>query len=156
MNFIGHNPDLIQFVTGYAECGEALVNSANKILFIGSPQIGKKVMESASKTLTPVTLELGGKDPYIICEDADLEYATNMALRGAFLNCGQNCLSAERFYIYEKIYDKFLEKVLQVMPKIVQSPKKEGDVGAINLPSQIKRYQDVLQDAVGKKLKLYI
>lgn len=144
---------MIQFVTGYAECGEALVHSASKVLFIGSPQIGKKVMEAASKTLTPVTLELGGKDPYIICEDADLEYATNMALRGAFLNCGQNCLSAERFYVYDKIYDKFIDKVLKIAPKIIQGPRKEADIGAINLPAQVKRYQEVIDDAVGKTTK---
>jgi acyl-CoA reductase-like NAD-dependent aldehyde dehydrogenase len=150
----GHNPDLIQFVTGYAECGQAVIHSTDKVLFIGSPQVGKKVMEAASATITPVTLELGGKDPFIICEDADLEYTTNMALRGAFLNCGQNCLSAERFYVYEKVYDQFIKKVLEITPQIIQGPKKEVDVGAINLPAQIQRYKEVINEAVSKGAKV--
>ncbi len=57
----GHNPDLIQYVTGYAETGATLVQNVDKVLFIGSPQVGKKVMEAASQVLVPVTLELGGK-----------------------------------------------------------------------------------------------
>ena len=69
----GAPEDLVQIVTGYAEAGNALVTSGvNKLIFVGSTEIGKKVMQAASQTLTPVVLELGGKDAFIICDDADL------------------------------------------------------------------------------------
>lgn len=68
---------LVQIVTGYAEAGNALVTSGvNKLIFVGSTQVGKKVMEAAAQTLTPVVLELGGKDPVIVCDDADLAQVT--------------------------------------------------------------------------------
>eukprot|EP01118_Nematostelium_gracile_P013136 TRINITY_DN4925_c0_g1_i1.p1 TRINITY_DN4925_c0_g1~~TRINITY_DN4925_c0_g1_i1.p1 ORF type:complete len:601 (-),score=155.98 TRINITY_DN4925_c0_g1_i1:44-1795(-) len=145
----GHSPDLIQYVTGYAETGQALVSNADKILFIGSPQVGKKIMEHASKTLTPVTLELGGKDPFIVLDDAPLDYTVQMAMRGAFLNCGQNCLSAERFYVYEKVHDAFLEKVLHSLKNIQQGPDS-ADNGAVNLPLQFEKYAALIKDAVDK------
>ena len=69
----GAPENLVQIVTGYAEAGNALVTSGvNKLIFVGSTEIGKKVMQAASQTLTPVVLELGGKDAFIVCDDADL------------------------------------------------------------------------------------
>jgi len=103
--------------------------------------------------LTPVTLELGGKDPFIVCEDADFEYVTKMALRGAFLNCGQNCVSAERFYVFEPLYDRFVARILETMPKLKQGPNAP-DVGAINMPLQLKKYQELIDDAVAKGAKV--
>jgi len=155
MRKTGHSTDLIQFVTGYAESGAAVVDSVNKVFFIGSPQVGKKVMEAASKTLTPVTLELGGKDPYIVCEDADLDYCIDIGLRAAFFNCGQNCLSAERFYVYDKIYDKFVNRVKELTPKIQQGPDMP-DIGAINMPLQLDKYTEFIEDAVKKGAKILV
>jgi acyl-CoA reductase-like NAD-dependent aldehyde dehydrogenase len=77
---LGHDPDLVQFVTGFGETGSAVVSNTDKVLFIGSPEVGKKVMETASKTLTPVVLELGGKDPYIVCEDAPFDHAVSIQI----------------------------------------------------------------------------
>lgn len=151
----GHNPDLIQFVTGYAEAGSTLVQNTDKVLFIGSPGVGKKVMEAAATAdvPVPVTLELGGKDPFIVLDDADIDYTVDMALRGAWLNCGQNCLSAERFYVYDKVYDKFLAKVKEIAPKLQQGPSAP-DVGAINMPVQLQKYQSLIDDAVKKGAKV--
>eukprot|EP01117_Protostelium_nocturnum_P002136 TRINITY_DN1277_c0_g1_i1.p1 TRINITY_DN1277_c0_g1~~TRINITY_DN1277_c0_g1_i1.p1 ORF type:complete len:626 (+),score=186.35 TRINITY_DN1277_c0_g1_i1:152-1879(+) len=150
----GHNPDLVQFITGFAEAGTAVIENADKVLFIGSPGVGKQVMITAAATYTPVTLELGGKDSFIVCDDADVKYAASMALRGAFLNCGQNCLSAERFYVYDSVYDQFLDEVSKITPKIRQNSSPTCDVGAINLPTQMKRYQELLKDAVSKGAKI--
>jgi len=87
----GHDPELVQVVTGMAETGSALVTSGvDKVLFIGSPAVGKLVMRAASATLTPVILELGGKDPFIIFDDAEFEHVVDIAIRGAFINCGQS------------------------------------------------------------------
>jgi acyl-CoA reductase-like NAD-dependent aldehyde dehydrogenase len=94
----GHDPELVQVVTGYGETGAALVSSGvDKVLFIGSPAVGKLVMRAASATLTPVILELGGKDAFIVFDDADFEHCIDIAIRGAFINCGQSqCLIVHR------------------------------------------------------------
>ena len=112
LDAVGAPRDLVQIITGYGEAGSALVTGGvQKVVFVGSTGIGRKVMEAAAKTLTPVVLELGGKDPFIVCADADLNQCVPMALRGAFQSCGQNCAGAERFYVHEKIHDKFGEKI---------------------------------------------
>lgn len=89
---LGQSPDLVAFLTGFAETGEALVESVDKITFIGSPSVGKLIMKKASESLTPVILELGGKDPAIILDDADMAQVIPIVLRGTFQNCGQNCI----------------------------------------------------------------
>ncbi len=79
-------------------------------------QIGKHIMRGASETLTPVVLELGGKDPFIVCEDADIDQLLPFALRGTYQNAGQNCVGAERFYVYSKVHDEFVSKVCLSLP----------------------------------------
>lgn len=76
------------------------------MVFVGSTGIGKRVMEAAASTLTPVVLELGGKDPFIVCDDADLNQLLPFAMRGTFQSMGQNCTGAERF-------------IVQVTPRLV-------------------------------------
>ena len=86
----GYDPELVQVITGMGETGNALVTcGVDKVLFIGSPAVGKLVMKAASATLTPVILELGGKDPFIVFSDAEFEHCVDIAIRGAFINCGQ-------------------------------------------------------------------
>ena len=99
-----------QVVTGFGATGAALVNSGvDKIVFIGSPAVGKLVMRAAADTLTPVVLELGGKDAAIVCEDADFGQVVNLALRGTFQNCGQNCIGLERLVVHAALYDKLVD-----------------------------------------------
>src|SRR5258707_4664441 len=108
----GHDKDLVQIITGGGETGQALVQSgADKIFFTGSPGNGKKVMAAAAETLTPVVLELGGKDPMIICDDADLDQAVGTAMLGVFTACGQMCVAAERLYVFDGVYDEFVRRV---------------------------------------------
>ena len=134
----GHSPDLVQIVTGYGETGSALVTSGvEKIFFTGSPQNGRKVMAAAAETLTPVVLELGGKDPMIICDDADLEQAVSTATFGVFNACGQMCVGAERLYVFAGIYDAFVREVVARAQALRQGPPLQGevDVGAMTMPS---------------------
>lgn len=154
----GHNPDLVQVVTGYRETGEALVDNADKILFIGSPAVGKAVMKRASDRLTPVILELGGKDPFIVFDDIDLEYVSDFALRGAFINCGQNCVSSERFYIQENVYDKFVDLLASKLNKLKCGHGSRNcnksthvDFGAITMAPQMKIVQSLIEDAISEK-----
>ena len=82
----GHDPELVQLVTGFADAGAALVGSSvDKIIFTGSPGIGRHVMLGCAKVLKPVVLELGGKDPVIVCEDADFEQVINYTMRGVYV-----------------------------------------------------------------------
>ncbi|HJX83253.1 MAG TPA: aldehyde dehydrogenase family protein, partial [Candidatus Angelobacter sp.] len=106
----GLDPDLLQVVTGDGATGAALLQTdINKLIFTGSVATGKKVAQSAAGRLLPVVLELGGKDPMIVLEDADVEVASSAAVWGAFMNAGQTCLSVERCYVHESIYQKFLD-----------------------------------------------
>eukprot|EP01096_Ripella_sp_DP13-Kostka_P010922 TRINITY_DN4364_c0_g1_i1.p1 TRINITY_DN4364_c0_g1~~TRINITY_DN4364_c0_g1_i1.p1 ORF type:complete len:625 (-),score=292.09 TRINITY_DN4364_c0_g1_i1:47-1819(-) len=155
----GWNPDLIQLLPGYGDTGAALCSNPkiNKILFIGSPQTGKLVMSAASANLTPVILELGGKDPLIVLDDAEFDHAVDVALRGVFINQGQNCIAAERVYVQRKIYDKFKDtvqkKVLALrqgapVPKSVISKEQFVDCGAMTMPGQVDIVDRLVADAI--------
>ena len=104
---------LLNIATGDGSAGRALIDArVDKIMFTGSVATGKRVAEAAAKYLTPVVLELGGKDPMIVLEDADLENAARAAVWGAFANSGQACASVERCYVQESIAPKFIEQVV--------------------------------------------
>src|SRR5438046_2905390 len=104
---------LLQVVTGDGSTGAALVGSGlDKIMFTGSGATGKRVAEAAAKYLTPVVLELGGKDPMIVLDDANVKNAARGAVWGAFANSGQACASVERCYVHESIAPKFIQRVV--------------------------------------------
>lgn len=151
----GHDPELVQIVTGYGETGSALVSSGvDKVLFIGSPAVGKLVMRAASATLTPVILELGGKDPFIVFDDVDFDHCVDIAIRGAFINCGQNCISAERFYVQAGVYDKFVAEVKKRLAKLELGASSIAgarcDFGAITMAQQVNVFSKLIKDAVSK------
>lgn len=106
--------DLIQTIIGDEELGSELVeNKPDKIFFTGSTCTGKKIMLIAAKSLTPVNLELGGKDPMIILQDANIDFGTSAALWGSFMNSGQACASIKRLIIHESIANQFIESLKQ-------------------------------------------
>ena len=89
----GFSPDLVKIVNGYAATGKALVSSGvDSLVFTGSVENGRRVLEECVENLTPVILELGGKDAMIICDDADIEQSVHAAVNGVFINAGQNCM----------------------------------------------------------------
>ncbi|CAB4537448.1 unannotated protein [freshwater metagenome] len=142
--------DIVQVVTGGGETGEALVRSGvDKICFTGSVRTGKRVMAAAADSLTPVLLELGGKDPMIVCADADLARASKGAVWGAFQNSGQTCMSVERFYVEESIFQPFLERVLKETALIRQNATG-GDIGSMTFGPQIEIVESHIADAVSK------
>ena len=151
----GHPRDLVQVITGYADTGAALVSAGvGKIIFTGSMPNGRRVLAESAKTLTPVILELGGKDPMIICDDADLEQAVHAALAGTFIASGQMCLAAERIYVQAAIYDRFVERVVELAGQLRQAPPLTGpepvDVGAMTMPGQVEIVDRLVRDAVAK------
>ena len=101
--------------------GEALAShrDVNMVAFTGSCEVGKRIMELASKTVKRLQLELGGKNPVIVLDDADLDMAVSEGVTGQVFNCGQVCGSPGRFYVHEKIYDEFVEKFVAGMKKVV-------------------------------------
>ena len=122
-------------------------------MFTGSTATGKKVMERAARTLTPVALELGGKDPMIVCADADLERAANAAVHYSMQNAGQTCISTERVYVEEPIYDEFVRLVTDKVNALRQGrPAGPGstDLGAVIHPPQSDVVERHVADAVDK------
>jgi acyl-CoA reductase-like NAD-dependent aldehyde dehydrogenase/choline dehydrogenase-like flavoprotein len=144
---------VFQVATGGGETGGALVDEVDMVMFTGSVATGKRVMARAAQTLTPVSLELGGKDPMIVLRDADLERAANAAVSYGMNNSGQVCISVERVYVEEPVYDEFLERVAEKAAALRQgAPAEPGsvDVGAIIFPPQIELIESHVRDAVAK------
>ncbi len=146
-------PDILDVVTGLGECGSAVVDEADMVHFTGSVATGKKVMAQAAETLTPVSLELGGKDPMIVLDDADPQRAANGAAWGGLANSGQICLSVERVYATEPVYDEFLDRLLKRVNDLRQGrddPHYSHDLGAMVSPKQMDIVEDHIRDAVDK------
>src|SRR5689334_4873100 len=145
-------PDgLLAIVTGDGSTGAALVEAGvNKIMFTGSVNTGKRVAEAAAKHLTPVVLELGGKDPMVVLADADLENAARAAIWGAFCNSGQACASIERCYVHESVAEKFIDLVVKETRLLKQgkAATEAIDVGAMTNEQQLEIVEDHVSDAV--------
>jgi acyl-CoA reductase-like NAD-dependent aldehyde dehydrogenase len=156
---VGAPRDLVQFVVGYGMTGSALVTSGvDKVIFVGSPAVGVIVAKTAADNLTPVVLELGGKDPFIICDDADVKGIVQTACRGVWQNMGQNCAGPERFFVYEKVFDEFCDGVTSVVRQMKTGPSLGDplvDCGAIAMgPRQMLHYQRLVDDAVQQGARL--
>jgi len=148
--------DLVQVVTGGGATGEALVRSGvDKIVFTGSVRTGKRVMAAAADTLTPVLLELGGKDPMIVCADADLDRAAKGAVWGAFQNSGQTCMSVERVYVEDSVRDAFVDRVVLETARIRQDAEG-GDIGSMTFGPQVDIVESHLADATAKGAKVLV
>jgi acyl-CoA reductase-like NAD-dependent aldehyde dehydrogenase len=146
-------PGVIEVATGLGECGGAVVDEVDFVHFTGSVATGKKVMARAAETLTPVALELGGKDPMIVLDDADPERAANGAAWGALANSGQICMSVERVYVTEPVYDRFLGKLTDRVTRLRQGPDRPAfthEIGAMTSPAQIEIVERHLRDAIDK------
>src|SRR5206468_984308 len=144
-------PDgVFQVATGRGETGAALVDEVDMIMFTGSTRTGKRVMERAAQTLTPVSLELGGKDPMIVLGDADIERAANAAAYYSMQNAGQTCISIERVYVEEGVYDQFVAKVTEKVRALRQGDPSGGpgsvEVGAVTFPPQFDIVDQHVQD----------
>ena len=140
---------LVQVVTGDGRTGAALVDAApDKIMFTGSVATGKKIAAAAAKNLTSVVLELGGKDPMIVFDDANLELAAGAAVWGAFCNSGQSCSSVERLYVQEGIAEKLTQLIVEKTRSLVQGTgdREDVSVGAMSSERQLKLVEDHVED----------
>ncbi|SNX85232.1 related to aldehyde dehydrogenase [Melanopsichium pennsylvanicum] len=172
----GCDPELVQLVTCWPDAAEALTQSEHiaHITFIGSEQIGRLVAKAATKELTPVTLELGGKDPAILLEDADLNYFASTFMRSCFQGAGQNCIGIERFIVDSSISDKLVSivepriKALSLGSFMDDAPfgtsvnnksqksQRRVDMGAMITDARFSRLEQLITEAVENGAKLVL
>ena len=146
---------VINVVTGQGSVvGEALLSHPDvaKIGFTGSTEVGKRVMASAAQTIKRVTLELGGSDPVIVCDDADIDKAVSATSVGRFFNCGQACLAIKRIFVFEAVVDEFTAKLVGKVNKLTVGPGTEAGVrlGPLHTAGQRAEIEEQVQDAIDR------
>src|SRR5579864_147982 len=142
--------DVFQVMFGDGASGAALLRAPiDKLVFTGSVATGKRIATVAAERLLPVVLELGGKDPMIVLDDADLDVASSAAVWGAFVNAGQACLSVERCYVHRNLYDEFLAACVEKTKKlrVGHGEDRESDVGPLIHERQLRMVESHVDDA---------
>ena len=153
-------PDVLDAVCGFSETGAALVDLVDYIMFTGSVNTGRRIAVAAAQRLIPCGLELGGKDAMIVCADADIDRAADGAVWGAFAYTGQVCISVERVYVEEPVYDEFVSKVVAKTSQLRQGMDAEHDysceVGSMTTAQQLAIVSGHVDDAVSKGARVLV
>jgi succinate-semialdehyde dehydrogenase/glutarate-semialdehyde dehydrogenase len=152
--------DVFQVVIGDGSAGAALLQSPiykiDKLVFTGSVATGKRIAVAAAERLLPVVLELGGKDPMLVLDDADVDVASSGAVWGAFVNAGQACLSVERCYVHRTLYEPFAracaEKAKQL--RVGNGMDSQTDVGPMIHERQLRIVESQVEDAKARGAKI--
>lgn len=156
MEEAGFPAGLVQLVEGDGLLGAALVKSGvDKMVFTGSSATGRKVMAGAAESLTPVVLELGGNDPALVLEDADLDRTAAGLVFGAFFNAGQTCLSTERVYAVASVYEPLVQRVTRITSRLVAGREPEAEIHPLVTPEQRRIVARHLRDAVAAGATLH-
>ena len=144
--------DVLAFVTGAGPTGEALIRNSNVVCFTGSVRTGRRVGQLAAEVFVPVHLELGGKDPAIVCADADIAHAARALTWGSMVNAGQTCMSIERCYVDRKIFEPFVAALSAQVAALRHSYPDItcGQVGPIIAEVQIPVVKRHLEEAYAK------
>ncbi len=138
------------------EAGDAFLDGGvDKLLFTGSVEAGKYLSRKAADTLTPLSLELGGNDPMIVCSDADIETAAAGAVWAGFHNAGQSCGAVERVYVHSEIYREFLEALKRRTDTICAGSGAACDIGPVASTKQADSVKGILDDALSKGASVY-
>ena len=146
-------PQVFELAQGARAVSEAVVDNVDYLQFTGSSATGSKVMERAARRLTPVSLELGGKDPMIVLEDADVDLAAHAAVWGAMFNAGQTCVSVERVYVLEQVYDQFVQAVVRDVKELQVGAGEGHDFGALIDEQQLSVTERHVREAVAAGAK---
>jgi len=145
-------PDgVFQTLVGDSTIAESLIDSdINALTFTGSVPVGAKVAQRATSQLKKTVLELGGSDPFIVCEDADVEKASSGAVKGRFINCGQSCIASKRFIVVKKVANEFLERFVQKAEKLkVGDPLSDDtDIGPLVNASGLEKIDSQVKESV--------
>ena len=150
--------EIFQVVIGDGAAGAALLRAPiDKLVFTGSVATGKRIAGIAAERLLPVVLELGGKDPMIVLDDADLDVASSAAVWGAFVNAGQACLSVERCYVHSSLYSKFIDACAEKTKKlrIGNGADPQTDVGPMISERQLRIVESHVQDAIDRSARIF-
>jgi acyl-CoA reductase-like NAD-dependent aldehyde dehydrogenase len=149
---------IFQTIIGDSTAAEMLIDSENinAVTFTGSVPVGAKVAQRATSKLKKTVLELGGSDPFIVCEDADIEKAANGAVKGRFINCGQSCIATKRFFVIKKVANEFIEKFVQKTEKLkVGDPlSEETDIGPVVSSKSVENIESIVKDSVQKSAEI--
>ncbi|MDW0261650.1 MAG: NAD-dependent succinate-semialdehyde dehydrogenase [Nitrososphaeraceae archaeon] len=148
---------VFQTLIGDSSIAETLIDSdINAVTFTGSVQVGGKVAQRATSQLKKTVLELGGSDPFIVCEDADLEKASSGAVKGRFINSGQSCIASKRFIVVRKIANEFIEMFVQKTKKLkVGDPmSNETDIGPLVNINSLKNMESLVAQSVKEGAEL--
>ena len=150
-NRVGLPDGVFQTLIGDSRVAESLIDSdINAVTFTGSVPVGAKVAQRATSQIKKTVLELGGSDPFIVCEDADIEKASNGALKGRFINCGQSCIASKRFIVVKNVANEFTEKFVQKTEKLkVGDPLSDDtDIGPLVNASGLKKIDSQVKQSV--------
>ncbi|MBV9175520.1 MAG: NAD-dependent succinate-semialdehyde dehydrogenase [Nitrososphaeraceae archaeon] len=157
---IGLPDGVFQTLVGDSSIAESLIdsNDVNAITFTGSVPVGTKVAQRATSQVKKTVLELGGSDPFIVCDDADIEKATNGAVIGRFINCGQSCIASKRFIVTKKIANEFIEKFVQKTEKLkIGDPlADETDIGPLVNAGGLKKIDSQVKESVKEGAEILV
>jgi succinate-semialdehyde dehydrogenase/glutarate-semialdehyde dehydrogenase len=165
LNEAGLPPGVLQCVTGPGgTLGNELIShpDVRRVALTGSSETGKRVIETAGPKFKRLTLELGGSDPMIVCPDADMDKAVNGANIGRFWNAGQACLAVKRLYLFEEIYDEFVERLVQKVGRyepgdgLTKAEKPKLRMGPIHTAAQREEVMEQIADALDKGAELLL
>jgi acyl-CoA reductase-like NAD-dependent aldehyde dehydrogenase len=141
---------VFQVVTGFGETGAALCRAGvDKVAFTGSAPTGRKIMAACAETLTPVLLELGGKDAMLVDSDADVKAAAQAALWGACSNAGQTCIGVERVYVVDGVYDAFVRELTDAA-KDLKAGGDDAVIGPMTMPKQLDIVREHIEEALDR------
>lgn len=150
---------VLNIVQGYGqEAGAPLVESpqVDVLSFTGSTAVGKWIAEVAGKRLAKVSLELGGKNPFVVCDDADLDNAVKWACLSAFSNAGQRCAAASRLIIFNRVYDEFVQRFVEATLKLKVGPTDNDDLGPVINSRQLENMLATLAAAAERGAKILV
>ncbi|HEX2304859.1 MAG TPA: NAD-dependent succinate-semialdehyde dehydrogenase [Nitrososphaeraceae archaeon] len=142
---------IFQTLIGNSSIAETLIDSnINAVTFTGSVPVGAKVAMRATSQLKKTVLELGGSDPFIVCEDADIEKTSTGAVKGRFINCGQSCIASKRFIVVGNIAKEFIEKFVQKTEKLkIGDPLSDDtDIGPLVNAKSLNNMESLVMDSV--------
>jgi succinate-semialdehyde dehydrogenase/glutarate-semialdehyde dehydrogenase/succinyl-CoA reductase len=150
---------VFQTLVGDSSIAETLIDSdINGVTFTGSVTVGGKVAQRATSQIKKTVLELGGSDPFIVCEDADIEKTASGAAKGRFINCGQSCIASKRFIVVKKIANEFIEKFAQNTEKLkVGDPLSEDtDIGPLVNGESLNNMETLVKESVSQGAEIVV
>ncbi len=153
----GLPPGVLNVVHGIgAEAGQALVDhpGVDVLSFTGSTAVGRRIAEACGRQLKKLSLELGGKNPFVVCDDADIDHAVNWACLSAYSNAGQRCAAGSRFLVFDAVYDQFRDKLLAATARQKAGIDDDCDLGPVINARQLANMTSAVEGAVARGAKL--